>query len=334
LIITKKIVSLKSGEHYTPLSTPVRILNFDSSITRQTNLLRRFHPTIVDLQHLGPACRLSMNDAMAQEVRRVLAPELKSTITLLGSGDFHHVSSLLIEQFTDPISVIVFDHHPDWSMLPPPLHCGSWVTHVLRRPNVKKLVLFGVSSDDISCPWIQYGNLQALKDDRVEIYPGTHRPTRVFLRRVPHNRSVSVRRGLLSSTITWQELRSADVTTGVSQVVKRLSPKQVYVSIDKDCLRADASLTNWEAGDLRLEELVQFLTLIRQELEIVGLDVVGDYSPPQVRGSLKALIGRLDRPNAFSANGKPEVMITAVNEQTNLRLLDVLTHRAVPPALS
>jgi len=317
-----------------PLSSQVRILNFDSSVTRQTNLLRQFHPTIVDLQQLGPASRLFMNDATAREVRRVLAPELKSAITLLGSGDFHHVSSLLIEQFTEPISVIVFDHHPDWDILPPRLHCGSWVTQALRRPNVKKVVLVGVSSHDISCPYIHSGNLHALKDDRLEIYPAIHASTRVFFRQVPDNRSVSVRRGLLSSLITWQELRSTDLTARMSQVVKQVTPKQVYVSIDKDCLRADASLTNWETGDLRLGELTQLLTLISQELEIVGLDVVGDYSPPHVKGWLKTLMERLDRPKTFSANGKSEAEITAVNERTNLRLLDVLTHRTVLPTLT
>jgi len=312
------------------LAETLRILNFDDSVTRQRNLLRRVDPVIVDLTHLGPVCRISMDGAAAKAIRRALKPELRSAVTFVGSGDFHHVSSLLIEQFEEPISVIVFDHHPDWDTLPPKLHCGSWVTEALRRRNVKKLILLGVSSEDISSPWIQTGNLRAFEGDRVELYPYAHRPTKIFLRHVPDNRCARVTKTFLSSTIHWQELGQQNMTAFVGSVLDRLEPKQVYVSIDKDCLRVQDSLTNWEEGRFSLEEFLPLLRLIDERLEIVGLDIVGDYSPPVVKGWLKAALARIDRPRDYSARGKPESSITAVNEGTNLKILDVLTRQSVP----
>jgi len=306
----------------------VRILNFDNSIIRQQNLIRRFQPLIVDLARIGPACRMSMSERMAEEIRRVLEPALRGSTTFLGSGDFHHVSSVLIEQFTEPISVIVFDHHPDWDTLPPKLHCAAWVTNVLRMQNVKKLVLLGVSSEDISDFRIQTGNLRALKDDRVEIYPYRHRPTRTFLKRVPDNRSIRVERGLFSSIIHWQELGKQNIPELFSRLFENLETKRVYVSIDKDCLTADHSLTNWEQGYFSLEELLMLLRLIKTRLEIVGLDIVGDYSPPVVNGWAKATLARIDRPRDYSARGKSEGTVDAVNERTNVEILELLTNRS------
>lgn len=272
-----------------------------------------------------------MDDKAANEIRRVLRPELKNAMTFLGSGDFHQVSSLLIQQFDDPISVIVFDHHPDWDTLPPKLHCGSWVTNVLKtKPNVQKLILIGVSSEDISSPWIQTGNLQALANDRVEIYPYWHQPTRTFLKHVPNNRSIRIKRGLLSNLISWQELGKIDIDEFFLRLLKELTPRQVYVSIDKDCLRASDSLTNWEGGCLSLGELLRVLQLINTHCEIVGLDIVGDYSQPAVKGRLKAAWAEIDRPQHYSAKGKSLSLINEINEDTNLRILELLIRQLAP----
>lgn len=307
------------------MSASVRVLNFDQSVTQQHAFLSRFQPEIVDLTPLGPSARIWVSRATANAIRRVLHPGSRAAVTLIGSGDFHHVSSLLIEQFREPISVIVFDHHPDWDILPPKLHCGSWVTQVLKQPNVKHVILFGVSSNDLSSPRIHSGNLGSLTQDRLEIYPYRHEPTTVMLRRVPVNRSCRVVNHFGFSTITWTELSRQPLQEFVRGVLERLEVKQVYVSIDKDCLQAGASLTNWEAGFLSLDALLQMLRLMRQCTEVVGADLVGDYSPPKIRGWLKTMIAKFDYPNDYSARGKSADEICRVNEATNLKLVEFLT---------
>ncbi len=130
----------------------IRILNFDNSVVKQKKLLENYHPAIVNLQGIGPFCRHWMGKNTAETIRNHLEPELKNAITFLGSGDFHHISNLLIGQFHEPLSVIVFDHHPDWDIYPPKLGCGSWITRVLERPNILKVILY--SSNQIQNPFI------------------------------------------------------------------------------------------------------------------------------------------------------------------------------------
>ncbi len=303
---------------------PVRILNFDSSLTEQHNLIQQFNPAITDLRQIGPRCRLWMNTAAAAEIRKALDPSLKSSVTFLGSGDFHHISSLLIRQFDEPISVIIFDYHPDWDILPPKFGCGSWVSRILEMPNVRKVILLGVSSEDISSSGMRTANLAALKEGRMEIYPYAHPPTKVFFRAVPENISFGLRRHLLYSSIIWQELKNKNLDDFFSQLIQRLPTRKAYVSIDKDCLSSGYSLTNWEEGCFSFYELLLLLGLIKEKLEIAGLDITGDYSSPCFANKIKAIFSKLDHPDDYSAKGKPQQTITSVNEKTNIMLLEKL----------
>lgn len=307
------------------LNNKVRVLNFDNSVTRQNDFIARFHPVVVELQKIAPQARLWLNQTTEKEIKNLFSPELKNAITFLGSGDFHHISSLLAEQFTEPISVIVFDNHPDWDTLPPKTGCGSWISRILKKPNVQQVILLGISSDDISTFNIQTGNLASLKDSRLEIYPYAHAATRVFLRQVPVSRSIGLKKGIFNSNIYWQELKGQqDLAKFSRQIVAGLKTKQVYVSIDKDCLKPGYALTNWEEGSLELEELLTILKVIKEYTDIVGLDITGDYSKVNIKNRIKSFCSRLDHPKNFSAKNKPLTLVDSINAQTNIRILELL----------
>jgi arginase family enzyme len=301
------------------LAEQIRIINFDDSLLKQNNLIQRFHPLVTDLKRIGPSCRHWMNKMTAQEIKNSLDPALRNTITFIGSGDFHHISNLLIGQFQESLSVIVFDHHPDWEILPPRLSCGSWVSRILERDNVLKVILFGVSSDDISNFWIQTGNLTALRQNRLEIYPYSHKPTRVLLRDVPKNISLHIRERLF-----WQEIKNNNSVAFFSQIINRIPNKSVYISIDKDCLRAGYSLSNWEEGFFELNDLLAILKSIKEKFDIVGLDITGDYSSVQINGRIKSFFTKLDHPKDYTAKDMPEALVSSVNEQTNLKIIELL----------
>ncbi len=307
------------------LNNKVRILNFDNSVVRQNDFVVRFHPSVVDLQKIAPHARLWLNRRTEKEIKNLFCLELKNAITFLGSGDFHHISSLLVDQFTDPVSVIVLDNHPDWDTLPPKTGCGSWISRILKKPNVQQVILLGISCDDISTFNIQTGNLAGLKDNRLEIYPYVHVATRVFLRQVPENRSIGVKKKIFNSNIYWQELKDQqDLAKFSRQLVAGLKTKQVYVSIDKDCLKSGYALTNWEEGFLELEELLTILRAIKEHTDIVGLDITGDYSEINIKNRVKSFCSRLDHPKNFSAKNKPLTLVDSINAQTNIRILELL----------
>lgn len=306
------------------LDDSLRILNFDDSVVKQQKLISSRNTQILDLKDIGPSARIWLDKQTKDRIQERIRPSSKSSVTFLGSGDFHHITSLLVEQFQEPISVIIFDHHPDWDILPPRIGCGSWVNRVLDRKNVLKVVLMGVSSEDISSFWVQTGNLNSLKSDRVEIYPYAHNPTKVLLKNIPQNISFQTKKGLFLREIFWNELKNNDLPGFFTKIIKRLPEKKVYVSIDKDCLRSDYSLTNWEEGNLGLDELLGMLKLIRENLDIVGLDITGDYSEPKVSGKIKEISSRIDHPKDYSAKGADSGFINSVNEQTNIKISELL----------
>jgi len=306
------------------LNSSIRILNFDDSVIKQQGLLSQYKAEIIDLKSVGRQARYWMDSKTKGFIDECIRHSAKDSATFLGSGDFHHISSLLIDQFKDPLSVIIFDHHPDWDTLPPKFGCGSWVSRILEKNNIAKVVLLGVSSDDISGFWIQTGNLASLKNDRLEIFPYAHQPSRVYLRDIPQNNSLILEKKYLSTIIRWQELKNKNLEEFFLQLINRLPAKKVYISIDKDCLKPDYALTNWEEGYFGIEELLMFLGMAKRKLDIVGVDITGDYSLPLVAGKMKAFFSRLDHPKDYAAKDKPEGLINSVNQKTNLRILEVL----------
>lgn len=306
------------------LDKSIRILNFDNSVITQAKLLAIYKTEILDLTGLGPRARLWLDKKTKSEVASCIQASTKNAITFLGSGDFHHISHILIEQFSQPLSLIIFDFHPDWDTLPPYMACGSWVTRALRSSNILKCILIGVASCDISGWQLVSANLASLKDNRVEIYPYAHKPSRVFLKKIPKNISLKVKKGCLYNKIYWDELKGKNLREFFALLLKRLATKQVYISIDKDCLKKEYALTNWEEGLLSLEDLVDMLKAIKENLDIVGMDITGDYSKICISGKLKNFFSRLDHPKGVYATKYPDHFVTATNQETNLKILELL----------
>jgi len=103
----------------------LQIFDLDGSLSPQTSLgdaapwqsIRT-----IDLRDLGPRLRLwSRGKTIAQTRQRLadLDAKIESTITLLGSGDFHHVAALLHERIREPFTLVHFDNHPDWVRFAP-----------------------------------------------------------------------------------------------------------------------------------------------------------------------------------------------------------------------
>ncbi len=305
------------------LSGRVRVFRLDESVSLQKKLLQRYNPDVIEFGPLGERSRLWVDAASAKEIKKLLDPASKNDVTFLGSGDFHHVSLFLAEQFISPLSVIIFDHHPDWFILPPKKACGSWVSELSKNPSIEKIILFGPSSEDLNTLSMLTADLSSLRNNKLEIYPYKHGSSLSLLRRIPDNVSISNQRGIFYNKINWRELR-ADPLGIFLEVIQRLPTKQVYISIDKDCLKKEYALTNWEEGSLSLDDLLSMLEIIKSRLDIVGLDITGDYSYPKVRGKIKSYVIRADHPKDYTARNNPQQLINKINEETNLKILDLL----------
>ncbi|MBS0363815.1 MAG: arginase, partial [Proteobacteria bacterium] len=133
----------------------------------------------VEARDLGPALRLWSRpraiEALRARLREALPAAEGAAVVMTGSGDFHHVSPLLLERALEAsdapaVTVLHFDNHPDWVQFGNGVHCGSWVGWAARMPRVAKVITVGVCSRDISNPSPRRADLDLIAGDRLELY--------------------------------------------------------------------------------------------------------------------------------------------------------------------
>ena len=81
-------------------------------------------------------------------------------------------------------------------------------------------------------------------------------------------------------TLQLQSQLKQSLKAGVQEILDAIITTNVYVSVDKDCLRIEDAITNWEQGTLPLETVTTCIEAISEKHTIIGADTVGDYSHP------------------------------------------------------
>lgn len=296
------------------------LLHLDSALDGQINLARRVAARggiSVDGRHLGPALRLWSRPKALDQLRGLLAAKLPASmgplVTFSGSGDFHHITPLLVARAMEasdrpPVTVVHFDNHPDWVQFDNGLHCGSWVGEVTRLPKVVRVLTVGVCSDDIDGPENKGADLDLVRKRRVELYP---------------YRASKGRSSVMIADAEWPTIEAMGEAAFCDFLMKRIPTDAVYVTIDKDVLSADDAATNWDQGLTSIAFLTAMLERISAQHRIIGADIVGDWSPPSYGGgflasTLKRGEAMLDQPW-----GRPPQQAIAISMTANLRLLDV-----------
>src|SRR5258705_13755898 len=111
----------------------LRLFDLDDSLTTQRSLPLAADwdgVSVVPMRDLGRSLRLWNGERLMCEARArvhaAAAPGAEPTVTLIGSGDFHHLAVLGIELCADQITLVHFDNHPDWAWSLPRWHCGGW----------------------------------------------------------------------------------------------------------------------------------------------------------------------------------------------------------------
>ena len=236
------------------------------------------------------------------ELRRLQSAIVPSNVVFMGSGDFHHVSLLLIERLNTSMQVVVLDNHPDNMRYPFGIHCGSWVWHVAKLPFVARVNVLGIASSDVEGAHVIENHLAPLRSGKV-VYWCVRRNLRALGRfGVRHSHSF------------------ASVSEMLDRFSAAITPAPVYLSIDKDVLARDVVETNWDQGVMTLEELESAIGLVRGRL--IGSDVVGDVSSYRYRSPFKRLLSGLDRQPEIPAASLDAMQ--ARHHEVNSRLLSLL----------
>jgi len=270
---------------------------------------------VMDCRDLGPALRLwSRPQALAalrQRIDVMLPESLGPLMVFSGSGDFHHVTPMLLGRALEAVgrpatTVLHFDNHPDWVRFGTGAHCGSWVGLAARLDGVAKLVTIGVCSNDIARPAAKGADLTLVTEDRLELYayraPGSLPAVQLCGR-------------------SWPTIESLGETAFTDLLASRVETEAVYVTIDKDVLCAADAGTNWDQGRTTLDLLQNLIFHATQGRRIIGVDVVGDWSKPTYGGGVIASLLKAGEALMDQPWRRPPSHILAVNERVNLALL-------------
>lgn len=284
----------------------------------------------IDVQPLGNKIRLWGKQAQLDELQATLNAALRHQsdephLCFMGSGDFHHITALLIENAlknqSGSITIIHFDNHPDWVHFENGMHCGSWVNRATSHPMVEKIITIGVCSHDLRNPDLKGANLHLLSQGLLELFPYAHAPSRVR-----HNYGAGACYQQKDNHIHWQPISQMSEPSFIALLLERIKTQSVYITIDKDVLNHEDAQTNWDQGIMRLPFLLDIVREIGEHHTIIGADVNGDYSVPHYSGSAWTRLKKhaeifIDQPRHTPDMQKAN----ALNSATNLAILDVLT---------
>jgi arginase family enzyme len=294
----------------------LQILDLDGALDAQTSLrdiAAWDSVSTIDLSDLAPRLRLWARARSMRLARARIREHAREqpTLHLLGSGDFHHLAPLLMEDAREPLTIVHIDNHPDWVRLAPRWHCGSWVNQALRLPQVQRVITLGPCSDDLVHPDLKGGNLPALADGRIVLFPWQHAPSRVW-RRVNGGAGHRYEKGHL----VWSNLAEIGVEKALAVIIPQIETEAVWLSIDKDVLGEREALTNWDQGQMPLAAVVQVIAAVGARFALVGADICGEFSAANHANWFKRWEARMDQPRREASADR-----LARNEATNRELL-------------
>ena len=306
-------------------------LDMDRSVSSQKKLEALLDDS-KDLHASVNAIRLWANSKGLKIIRKAIA-EMRSKypkdkwLTFMGSGDFHQTAATLIETLPEsakPVTIILFDNHPDWFKAPAHYHCGAWVVQALKHSWVEKVIMIGQNSADLRGDQFRFAPFNELCKGRVELHPLLREKSFVpLVWRTKVAGVESCKRNFLGTELRFSTLRGLGLKALGDRLAGELAGKNVYISIDKDVLDTQYAITDWDQGQLSLDELTNLIGRFADSSNLVGMDICGERAPDPINGLIKNLDAhRIHRKikNFDQAND--------VNQKTNLEIVRVLRESA------
>ena len=202
----------------------------------------------VEVQELPGSNCYCDGDAM-ETLRQKLEEFDADGIHFIDSGNYHYMSRIWLEKLNTPFRLVVFDNHTD--MQPPAfgglLSCEDGWRRPLRNFHCLK-----------KCSW----------SDRIRRL--LTRQNRCLQEKVRFLSRERLREMTMEEKVLFFEELSVDLP--------------VYLSVDKDVLCAEDASTTWSQGDMTLEELGQFVAILLEKQDILGMDVCGECDPDACEG--------------------------------------------------
>ena len=181
------------------------------------------------------------SEEAAGVLRSALREKGAGGIHFLDSGNYHYLSKFFLEQITIPFDLVVFDHHTDMQppALLPLLSCGNWLLETFRENRL------------LGDVWL--------------IGPPEDAPA--ALEEIDRKR------------LHWISAEELKAGRAARRLEEGAWERPLYLSLDKDVLCRAAARTNWDQGELQLEELCGLLRILGSRAEWIGVDLCGAEVP-------------------------------------------------------
>jgi hypothetical protein len=184
--------------------------------------------------------------------------------------------------------------------------------------------IFHLGGDvDFDNVWSCLAPKRQLLEGKIVALPAWRRFEKGFWRHVPHKPlrvhcEAAVDHDRLEELL-WPHLEELD----------RLP---LYVSLDKDVMWMPESVANWDSGYFDLTEVQEILQFFLKAAgnDLIGMDVVGDWSPVRTQGLMRHLLHRMGHPRQRIDADQARLC----NERTNSMLLRFLTHDPVAEGIT
>ncbi|MEE1191426.1 MAG: arginase family protein [Blautia sp.] len=202
------------------------------------------------------------SDDAQEEIRKRIWDYDYRGIHFLDSGNYHYLSKFWLEKIEEPYSLIVFDHHTDMqeSAFFGMLSCGSWIKEVLEEhPYIQEVCVVGPPK------------------------AATEQCEPNLVSRVVFLTQEELEAGTLEK---WQEF------------LENGKELPVYLSIDKDVLCLEDARTNWDQGEMKLEEMEKMIKQVFQKRNVLGADICGENPQDTARMPAKEDLEINGRTNA------------------------------------
>jgi hypothetical protein len=304
-----------------------KIIDLDGSLINQPALSRLIESgtaTLINARDFACSTRIFARKKTIQRFIEHIGspPENEPEICFYGSGDFHHLTAALVSRFSEPLTIIHFDNHPDWVKSPKTFNCGAWVNRSLEMPHVERIITLGVMSNDLKNPERKSANLEALQNHKLEVFPWNSVPSKV-----KGYYGIGASYGQLGRYLNWQNLSKKNWAHFISDMMKRIPTSAIYISIDKDVLNSNEATTNWDQGEMQLSHITTAVTELATKFKILGIDVCGDYSPVRVKDPIRWALAFFDHPKKLHPS-KEKIDINSVTNQKLIYCFRTALHEA------
>lgn len=207
----------------------------------------------------GTNCYL--DEGVVSQIESIVSSVPLKAVHFLGSGNYHYLSYYFLKNIEQEFALLLFDNHPDMqeAAFGDIMSCGSWLRLALKDfPNLKKVYVCGASPEHLK--------EEAPYDERVTILDYKN-----FVNHYVNDNLNGVSK-LRGKEDIYEKVA---LDTGIAIDTKVSVSYPLYISIDKDVLSEEYAATDWDQGDMTLNELTDILMSLSNH-KILGVDICGD----------------------------------------------------------